>query len=103
MTLNRPKPQWKDREHLFTPNNITKDEFVSRKSGNILYKRPMKSKIVPKSLPNGPVKHLMNRGVYLLLCSEEEFYEELLMAKGPQLPEDRSGEPESFYLGKEKS
>uniref|UniRef100_A0A6M3KW11 Uncharacterized protein n=1 Tax=viral metagenome TaxID=1070528 RepID=A0A6M3KW11_9ZZZZ len=102
MTLNRPRPQWKDREHLFTPNNIAKFEFVCGKAGHCIYKRPMKCKIAPKPLPNGPVKHLMNKGVYLFLSAEEEFYEELLMIKGPQLPEDRLGEPESFYLGKEK-
>jgi len=97
--LKRPIPPWKRRDHLFTPSNITKLEFASARDKVV---RRFSLKIKPKPLPNGPIKHLMNNGVYLCLRAEEEFYEkcgeEALMFSGPQLPKNRSGEPDQFYL-----
>jgi len=89
MTLKRPVPQWRDREHLFTPANITKYEFAGRNEKRC--PRSMKVKIVPKPLPNGPV-----------ITTYHIEYEDIMMRLGPQLPENRSEEPESFYLGKER-
>lgn len=96
LTLPKPKTSWKDREHLFTPSNITKFEFASLKekvsppSCNI--------KMVIKALPHGPVKHLLGRGAFVLLTAEEQFFEDMLMDRGPQMPENRSGEPDCFQL-----
>jgi hypothetical protein len=98
--IRKPQPQWKDRDHLFTPSNITKYEFAcSREKMN---HTTCCIKIKPKALPHGPVKHLFTAGVRLLMTAEEIFFlsldEESLIMKGPQMPEDRSGEPDQFYL-----
>lgn len=93
-TMKRKIISWKYREHLFTPANITKLEFASLKEK--VYPSPCNIKIKVRALSHGPVKYL--GGVFKLLTTEEQFFEDLLMSKGPQLPEDRSGEPDQFYL-----
>ena len=94
--IRKPQPSWKDREHLFTPSNITKYEFATLKDK--VYPVHCGVKMRVRALKPGPVKHLFNGAVLILLTAEEEFYENLLMSKGPQLPEDRSGEPDQFWL-----
>lgn len=104
LTLPKPIPSWKDREHLFTPSNMTRLEFASLKEKVRPSSCNVKMRV--KALPHGPVKHLLNRGMLILLTTEEQFFlqynleetEALLISKGPQLPEDRSGEPNQFYL-----
>lgn len=82
------KPPWKDREHLFTPSTITKLEFACvREKMNHTYCN-VKMRVRP--LPNGPVIHIP---FYNGDREEDEMIE-----MGYQLPEDRSGEPDQFWL-----
>jgi hypothetical protein len=99
MKLQRKKVPWKDREHLFTPANITKYELSCLKEK--VWPSSCNVKMRVKPLPHGQVRHLINKGMRLLLTTEEEFFGDLLMSKGPQLPEDRYGEPNQFYLEEE--
>ena len=96
LTLSKPTAPWKDREHLFTPANITKLEFASLKEK--VYPSSCNVKMRVKALSHGPVKRLFNRGVFVLLTAEEQFFEDMLMEKGPQLSENRLGEPSEFWL-----
>lgn len=80
------KPSWKDREHLFTPSTITKLEFAcAREKMNC---SSCHIKMRTKPLRNGPVIHIP-------FSSKEE---DEMIDRGPQLPEDHSGEPNQFYL-----
>jgi hypothetical protein len=97
LTLPKPTTPWKEREHLFTPSNITKLEFANLKEK--VCPPSCNVKMVVKALRHGPVKHLLGRGVFVLLTAEEQFFEDMLMEKGPQLSENRSGEPSEFWLG----
>jgi hypothetical protein len=55
------------------------------------------SRRVTKALRHGPVIWIVRNGKPVDL-SDEDKLENKLIEKGPQLPEDRSGEPETFYL-----
>ena len=91
--IRKPKPQWKDREHLFTPSNITKFEFACCR--DCIYKKvAMKRRV--RALKSGPCIWIMKDG--RLLDFTADINEDALIEKGPQLSEDRSGEPESFYV-----
>ena len=82
------KPPWKDREHLFTPSMITKYEFAcSREKMN---HTSCNVKMRVRALRNGPVIHIP---LYAGDRREDE-----MIDQGPQLPEDRSGEPNQFWL-----
>ena len=82
------KPPWKDREHLFTPSTITKLEFACAREKMNCSSCHCKMRV--KSLRPGPVIHIP---FYAGDRREDE-----MIDQGPQLSEDRSGEPESFYL-----
>jgi len=92
--IRRLRPPWKDREHLFTPSNITRLEQLCCR--NCIYrKQTIRMRI--KALRHGPVIWIVRNGKPVNLCPEDNI-EDLIIEKGPQLPEDRSGEPEEFYL-----
>jgi len=65
--------------------------------------------VKPKPLPNGPAITVdkcaicMRSKIVSPWECKECLKEDTMMYIGPQLPEDRSGEPETFYLGKEKT
>ena len=92
--IRRPRPQWKDREHLFTPSNITKFEFACCRDC-VYKKRAAGKRKEPKGL-NGPCIWIMKDG--RLLDFTTNINEEAMIEKGPQLNEDRSGEPNYFTL-----
>ena len=82
------KPPWKDRKHLFTPSTITKYEFACARIKVNCSSCHCKMRVRP--LPNGPVIHIP---VYNGDREEDD-----MIDQGPQMPEDRSGEPDLFWL-----
>ena len=97
-SLNSPKIKqkyisWKDREHLFTPSNIARYERECYKDC-IYKKRYAKHRIKP--LPHSPCIWIMKDRVILNFTSDPQ--EDAVIERGPQLPEDRSEEPDQFHL-----
>lgn len=95
MTLTLPKPSmkrtipWKDREHLFTPSNITKFEFACCK--HCIYKRTaLHPKVRP--LKNGPCIWIMRGGKMLDFTPIEDKEEDTIEREIA----DHSGEPSEF-------
>ncbi len=83
---------WRDREHLFTPSNITKYEQACCR--DCIYRKcSIKRSVRP--LPNGPVIWIMRDGKAIDLTLEVN--EDEMIERGSQLPEDRSGEPDQFH------
>ena len=58
-TISRKKVPWKDREHLFTPSNITRYEFACCK--DCIY-RKISCIRKAKALSNGPVTWIIKDG-----------------------------------------
>jgi|GEM_PF-1879177 len=95
-TIRKRYVPWKDREHLFTPLNITKLEFISACAFRPCSCCPMSHRRL-KALRHGPVIWIVRDGKAVDFSAEDKIENELI-EKGPQLPEDRSGEPDQFYL-----
>ena len=87
--IRKPQPSWKDREHLFTPSNITKFEFACCR--HCPYKKTTAHPKV-RPLKNGPYIWIMKDGKMLDFTSDQE--EEIIEKE----IEDRSGEPSEFWL-----
>lgn len=85
------KPPWKSREHLFTPENIVKFEKACISAG---YKKPS-AHVKARALRHGPCIWLIKDGQPV---EARDLVEEKMMERGPQEPENRSGEPDQFYL-----
>ena len=92
--IKRSQLSKKNRDCLFTPKNITKYEFAHRKD-RVYKKIALKQKIKP--LPNDPCIWIMKNGKTVDFTLENKA-EDILIEKGTQLPEDRSGEPSEFWV-----
>jgi len=66
----KKKIPWQCREHLFTPENITKLETICAYQEHCIYQRPPKSRTKPRALRNGPVIWIMRDGKPIMM--EEE-------------------------------
>ena len=90
------KLTWHEKDHAFTPSLITSYERCM--STHIsTSKRCSSGKCVmrPRALRNGKVIIIMKDGY---LINGEDKAENKMIDRGLQLPEDYSGEPESFGL-----
>lgn len=84
------KKRWVNREHLFTPENITKYEFAMARESRAAICRKCKMN-QPKPLPNGPVLFIVKNGFKdFIKRADDPFW--------PFLSEDRTGEPDQFHL-----
>ena len=92
--IKRSQLSKKNRDGLFTPENITRYEFAHCRD-HIYKKIALKRKIEP--LPNGPCIWIMKNGKIVDFTLENKA-EDILIEKGTQLPEDRSGEPSEFWV-----
>ena len=99
--ITKKRIPWKDREHLFTPENITKYEFICTRADNCPYRKRV-LKIKPRALNCGRVIWIVKGGkpVEFTFIKENKLENEMI-ERGQSLPDNRSGEPDQFHLEEE--